>query len=137
MAVAEFVRCGTGTQLSYDQSDQGFVFPPIARVARTAATCADLTPRTGGGAAPFRPALGALLSNSVSAQEQGKVNGVSTALSSLMGILGPLGAGLAYDHLASVAPFWIGGCILALASVWLGVMYKQPSALVDQSGNGR
>lgn len=54
MAVAEFVRCGTGTQLSYDQSDQGFVFPPIARVARTAATCADLTPRTGGGAAPFR-----------------------------------------------------------------------------------
>jgi DHA1 family tetracycline resistance protein-like MFS transporter len=65
------------------------------------------------------PTLGALLANSVSAEEQGRLSGVSTALSSLMSILGPLFAGSTYDHIAPVAPFWIGALIFILAATLL------------------
>ena len=65
------------------------------------------------------PTLGALLANNVSSEEQGKVSGVSTALGSLMSIFGPLWAGTAYDHIAPVAPFWIGAIIFVLASLIL------------------
>ena len=65
------------------------------------------------------PTLGALLANNVSSEEQGRISGVSTALGSLMSIAGPLWAGMAYDHIAPVAPFWIGALIFLLASVVL------------------
>jgi multidrug resistance protein len=65
------------------------------------------------------PTLGALLANSVSSEEQGRVSGVSTALGSLMSIFGPLWAGTAYDRLAPVAPFWIGALIFVLAGLLL------------------
>lgn len=65
------------------------------------------------------PTLGALLANSVSSEEQGRVSGVSTALGSLMSIFGPLWAGTAYDRLAPVAPFWIGAIIFVLAGLLL------------------
>ena len=65
------------------------------------------------------PTLGVLLANSVSSEEQGKVNGVSTALGSLMSIFGPLWAGTAYDRLAPAAPFWIGAIIFVLAALVL------------------
>jgi MFS family permease len=61
------------------------------------------------------PTLGALLANSVSSEEQGRVSGVSTALGSLMSIFGPLWAGTAYDRIAPIAPFWIGAIIFLLA----------------------
>jgi multidrug resistance protein len=61
------------------------------------------------------PTLGALLANSVSAEEQGRMSGVSTALGSLMSIFGPLWAGTAYDRIAPVSPFWIGAIIFVLA----------------------
>jgi multidrug resistance protein len=70
------------------------------------------------GAAPFRPASTALLANSVPSHEQGKLNGVSASLASLMNVFGPLGAGVAYDQLAPAAPFWIGGLLLLGASLW-------------------
>jgi DHA1 family tetracycline resistance protein-like MFS transporter len=65
------------------------------------------------------PTLGALLANSVSSEEQGKVSGVSTALGSLMSIFGPLFAGTTYDRIAPVAPFWIGAIIFVLAGLLL------------------
>lgn len=65
------------------------------------------------------PTLGALLANSVSSEEQGKVSGVSTALGSLTGIFGPLWAGTAYDQIAPAAPFWIGAIIFVLAGLVL------------------
>ena len=71
-----------------------------------------------GGAGPFRPALSALLANRVPAEEQGKLNGVSAALASLMSVFGPLWAGAMYDRLAPGAPFWIGAAIL-LATIAL------------------
>ncbi len=65
------------------------------------------------------PTLGALLANSVSHEEQGKVNGVSTALGSLMSICGPLFAGAAYDRIAPVTPFWVGAIVFLSAGVLL------------------
>ncbi len=65
------------------------------------------------------PTLGALLANSVSSEEQGKMSGVSTALGSLMSIFGPLFAGTTYDRIAPVAPFWIGAMIFVLAGFLL------------------
>ena len=65
------------------------------------------------------PTLGALLANGVSHDEQGKVSGVSTAIGSLMSVFGPLWAGAAYDHIAPVAPFWIGAFIFGLAGLLL------------------
>jgi DHA1 family tetracycline resistance protein-like MFS transporter len=65
------------------------------------------------------PTLGAMLANSVSSEEQGRVSGVSTALSSLMSIFGPLWAGTAYDRIAPSAPFWIGAVIFVSAGLLL------------------
>jgi multidrug resistance protein len=65
------------------------------------------------------PTLGAMLANSVSSEEQGRMSGVSTALGSLMSIFGPLWAGTAYDRIAPVAPFWIGALIFVLAGLVL------------------
>jgi DHA1 family tetracycline resistance protein-like MFS transporter len=65
------------------------------------------------------PTLGALLANSVSYDEQGKVSGVGTALGSLMSVFGPLWAGAAYDSITPVAPFWIGAVIFVLAGLLL------------------
>ena len=65
------------------------------------------------------PTLGALLANSVSYEEQGKVSGVGTALGSLMSIFGPLWAGTAYDRITPSAPFWIGAILFVLAGLLL------------------
>lgn len=75
-----------------------------------------------GGSGPARPSLSALLANRVSPQEQGKLNGVSTSLNSLMSVFGPLAAGLAYDHITPAAPFWIGGILLCLVA---GLVLKE------------
>ena len=63
--------------------------------------------------------MSALLANRLEAEEQGKLNGVSTALSSLMTVFGPLWAGATYDYVAPSAPFWSGAALLVLASVLL------------------
>jgi MFS family permease len=65
------------------------------------------------------PTFGALLANSVSPEEQGRVSGVSTALGSVMSVFGPLWAGAAYDHIAPLAPFWVGAAIFVCAGLLL------------------
>jgi multidrug resistance protein len=65
------------------------------------------------------PTLGALLANSVSNEEQGKVSGVSTALGSLMSICGPLFAAAAYDRVTPATPFWSGAIVFLFAGVLL------------------
>ena len=61
------------------------------------------------------PSLTALISHRVSEHEQGKVMGGQQAILSLTLILGPIIAGLAFDHLGVPAPYWIGGLLAALA----------------------
>lgn len=71
------------------------------------------------GAAPFRPAITALTTARVTPAEQGTLNGVSTALSSLMAMTGPLWAGVLYDHVAPSAPLWTSVILLVLGSLFL------------------
>jgi MFS transporter, DHA1 family, tetracycline resistance protein len=65
------------------------------------------------------PTIGTLASNSVSKREQGLLMGVMTALGSLMSILGPLYAGLAYDRVMLGAPYWMGTILFVLAAFFL------------------
>jgi MFS family permease len=68
------------------------------------------------------PAMAALTTNRVSEREQGKLAGVSAALAALMSAIGPLFAGLVYDHLMPGAPYWIGAIILVLAASMLATL---------------
>jgi multidrug resistance protein len=81
------------------------------------------------GSSFWRPALASLVSKLVSAREQGLVNGGSQSITSLASVLGPIGAGLAYEHVGSAAPYWLGACATALAAlVMLGVSAERPKA---------
>ena len=61
------------------------------------------------------PALTALISRRVSEREQGRLMGGLQAILSLTLIVGPVVAGLAFDHLGVPAPYWIGALLSALA----------------------
>jgi DHA1 family tetracycline resistance protein-like MFS transporter len=76
-----------------------------------------ITALIGAGNALMRPTLTALISNSVSFREQGKVAGVTSSLSSLTYVFGPLWAGVTYDYVVPSAPYWTGAILLALT--WL------------------
>jgi multidrug resistance protein len=69
------------------------------------------------GSAFWRPALASLVSKLVSSREQGLVNGGSQSITSLASVLGPIGAGLAYEHLGIAAPYWLGAAATALAGL--------------------
>lgn len=62
------------------------------------------------------PTMNAQMSKQVSAQEQGELMGVNTALSSLMSILGPLWAGAVYEYSMPSAPYWMGAGLLVGAA---------------------
>lgn len=74
--------------------------------------------RTGASGLTF-PTLGALMVGRVAPREQGALMGVTAALGSLMGALGPLWAGVVYDRLMPGAPYWIGSGVFVLAAVML------------------
>jgi MFS family permease len=60
------------------------------------------------------PTLRGLISKGVSQQEQGRTLGGMQALASLGLVLGPLWAGLVFDHIGYSAPYWTCG-------FWIGV----------------
>jgi DHA1 family tetracycline resistance protein-like MFS transporter len=60
-----------------------------------------------------------LASNSVSPREQGILMGVTTALGSLMSVLGPLCAGVIYDRVMRGSSYWMGAVVFALAAFTL------------------
>ena len=65
------------------------------------------------------PTLTTLSTNQVQHREVGRLMGVTTAIGSLMNILGPLAAGVVYDRVMMGAPYWIGAGILLLAALLL------------------
>ena len=85
------------------------------------------------GAGLIYPTLSALMTNQVPPQEQGQVAGVSTALSGLMSVLGPLWAGAAYDHIMFSAPFWSGAIVLVLAIVVLVGLRPARTMVAEQA----
>lgn len=65
------------------------------------------------------PSLTTLSVERVPAHEAGKLLGVTSAVGSLMNILGPTWAGLVYDHVMVGSPYWMGALIFVLAAVML------------------
>jgi len=63
--------------------------------------------------------LASLLSKRVGAAEQGVANGASQAMVSVAAIIGPIGAGTVYVHVAESAPYWLNALLLICA---VGVM---------------
>ena len=61
--------------------------------------------------------MATLTTSRVSEQEQGQLAGVNAALSGLMAALGPLWAGMAYDHVFAGSPYLIAALIVSLACV--------------------
>jgi len=87
-----------------------------------------ITALIGAGNALTRPTLTALISNSVSFREQGKVAGVTASLSSLTYVFGPLWARITYDLVMRSAPYWTGAILLALT--WLLLARLKPATQV-------
>ena len=81
------------------------------------------------------PAATSLISRRVSGRVQGQVMGGLQAILSLTLIVGPVVAGLGFDHLGVPAPYWIGALLAALAllaaSVALLRERRTASAAVD------
>jgi DHA1 family tetracycline resistance protein-like MFS transporter len=65
------------------------------------------------------PSLTTLSIDCIPHREVGLLMGVTTAISSLMNIFGPLWAGLVYDHVMVGSPFWMGAAILVIAGLML------------------
>ncbi len=65
------------------------------------------------------PTLTTLCANRVQHREIGLLMGVTTALGSLMNIVGPLWGGVVFDHVMPGSPYWMGAIIFALAAFML------------------
>ena len=70
------------------------------------------------------PTLTTLCANRVAHREVGLLMGVTSALGSLMNIVGPIWGGLMFDHVMVGAPYWMGAVVLLLTA-W--VLFRQPS----------
>jgi MFS family permease len=77
------------------------------------------------GSALAAPTLTGMVSHQVSAREQGVAMGITMSLASLTRVLGPLWAGLFFDHLGPAAPYWSGVVWLAAAAVVAGIAGKR------------
>jgi multidrug resistance protein len=73
------------------------------------------------------PSITTLSVERVQTNEAGQVMGVNSAVGSLMNILGPLLAGLVYDHVMAGSPFWMGALILLAAGYLLSQLASQGS----------
>lgn len=79
------------------------------------------------GSAFWRPALASRVSKLVSAREQGLVNGGSQSITSLASVLGPIGAGVAYQYVGVSAPYWLAAFATAMAAVVMLIPLARPS----------
>jgi len=77
--------------------------------------------------------IGSLSAAFVARREQGVLSGVNSAIGGLMAALGPLMAGVAYDHVGMTSPFTYGAVIpvLAIGLLWWFVKEKVSSKLTS------
>lgn len=69
----------------------------------------------GGGLAG--PSISSMLSSSAGPEKQGTVLGASASVAALSLVVGPVAAGLLYDHAGDAWPYWTGACAVVLG--WL------------------
>ncbi|MBD1821944.1 MFS transporter [Cyanobacteria bacterium FACHB-DQ100] len=69
------------------------------------------------------PCLRGLISNRVSAQEQGRTLANAQGLQSIASILGPLWASWCFDHVGIFSPFWLGAIFIlfAFGTTWMNL----------------
>ena len=79
------------------------------------------------GGAIWRPALAGLASKLASAREQGRVSGGSQAVTALGSVAGPIGAGLAFEHLGIAAPYVASAAVTALAVLVVLLASAEPT----------
>src|SRR5262249_42616146 len=77
------------------------------------------------------PTLTTLAANQVNPAEQGRLMGVTTALSSLMNIIGPFFAGLVYDRLFMGASYWTGALAFFAGAAVLAYASRPKSQSVE------
>jgi MFS transporter, DHA1 family, tetracycline resistance protein len=70
------------------------------------------------------PSLVTLSVEQVTQQEVGRLLGVTSAVGSLMGIFGPLWAGLIYDHVMTGSPYWMGPIFFVIAAL---ILFRTPA----------
>jgi MFS transporter, DHA1 family, tetracycline resistance protein len=76
------------------------------------------------------PALVTLSVEQVTQQEVGRLLGVTSAVGSLMGIFGPLWAGLIYDHVMMGSPYWMGPIFFIIAAM---ILFRTPPRVQKSS----
>jgi multidrug resistance protein len=81
-------------------------------------------------------ALSTLAANKVSDSEQGQLAGVSAAVNGLVAALGPLWAGVVYDHVMPGAPLWMGAILMGIACLlMLRVNHKDQKLVIASTTN--
>src|SRR5437867_12875518 len=73
------------------------------------------------------PSLAGLASISSSPEEQGAILGTYQSLGSLARSAGPFLGGLAFDNWGAGSPLWVGGIVVALASLLALRLPQEPS----------
>jgi DHA1 family tetracycline resistance protein-like MFS transporter len=68
---------------------------------------------------PIFSVIGTIASGLVKPADQGQLAGVVAAVNGLVAALGPLWAGLAYDHVMAGSPLWMGAILFGLACLLL------------------
>ncbi len=84
------------------------------------------------------PTLTALISSGVTAEEQGAMLGVTQSVTALTRVVGPLWAGIAYDHIGHGSPYWTGAIFIAIAAALIAPSTRRPqgSRRIGQSSIG-
>jgi len=72
------------------------------------------------------PCVTSLLSRVIGKHERGLYMGVQQTFGGAARVIGPIGAGWAYDHLGVGVPFWVGAA-LVLVVIFLGFGIPQPA----------
>ncbi len=73
------------------------------------------------------PSLTGLISKRASGEEQGLWLGTAQAWASMTRVIGPVCAGLLYDHLSQPSPYW-AGALCSLIAAWLAWSAVRPAA---------
>jgi multidrug resistance protein len=71
------------------------------------------------------PCVTSLLSRAIGKHERGLYMGVQQTFGGAARVIGPIGAGWAYDHLGVGVPFWVGAALVVVV-IFLGFGIPQP-----------
>jgi DHA1 family tetracycline resistance protein-like MFS transporter len=81
---------------------------------------------SGIGSSLIMPTLNALIANQAPEGGQGRVQGVSTSVSSISNVIGPLLAGLFYDRISHLSPYTFASALCGLAFFLIARSYLSP-----------